>query len=153
MPLLFDATVKTPLGPLHLRADARKIVAAQFAASLSHRHKSNAILRRCARELAEYFVGTRKAFRVGVRLQGTPFQCATWKALRHIPYGKTVTYGELARRIGRPKAARAVGSAVGKNPFLILLPCHRVVPSSGGIGKYAGGARRKAELLALEGWK
>ena len=106
---------------------------------------------RLARELKEYLAGVRRDFTVPVALTGTEFQLRVWKALLEVPYGKTVTYGELARRIGRPRAARAVGGAVGANPIPIVIPCHRVVPKTGGIGNYGPGPHWKRELLRLEG--
>ncbi|MDD4628624.1 MAG: methylated-DNA--[protein]-cysteine S-methyltransferase [Candidatus Peribacteraceae bacterium] len=150
MPPLSEATLSTPLGPLRLRAGDRGIAAVQFAGGPSRSGRSNVLLRRCATQMAEYFAGSRKVFRVPTELRGTPFQRAVWKALRHIPCGRTVTYGELARMAGHPRAARAVGSALRKNPLPVLLPCHRVVPASGGIGRYTGGSHRKKVLLELE---
>jgi len=89
---------------------------------------------------------------VPLRLRGTRFQLAVWGALQEIPYGQAVTYGELAELVGRPRAARAVGRAVGTNPLPILVPCHRVV-AAGGLGGYGPGPSWKERLLALEGWK
>jgi O-6-methylguanine DNA methyltransferase len=88
---------------------------------------------------------------VTVRVTGTPFQVAVWSALAEIPGGETVTYSDIAARIGNPRAVRAVGSAVSINPYPVLIPCHRVVPKGGGIGNYLYGAERKRELLELEG--
>jgi|Deesub1362B_J571_1020462.scaffolds.fasta_scaffold00377_20 O-6-methylguanine DNA methyltransferase len=104
-----------------------------------------------ARELDAYFAGKRRKFWIPLALRGTEFQLRVWQALLRIPYGKTVTYGELAERIGRPTAARAVGGAVGANPVPILVPCHRVVPKTGGIGHFGPGPEWKARLLWLEG--
>ena len=101
-------------------------------------------------ELADYFAGRLTTFTVPVNPAGTPFQVAAWAALRTIPYGQTVSYAEQARRLGRPTASRAVGSANGRNPIAIIVPCHRVVASSGGLGGYGGGLDRKALLLELE---
>jgi len=150
MPPLSEATLSTPLGPLLLRADERGITAVQFVRSLSGKGGANVPMRRCILQMKEYFAGTRKAFHVGLHLQGTSFQQSVWKAVARVPYGSVVTYGELARRIGKPRAARAVGSALNKNPFVILIPCHRVVPASGKSGNYSGGGARKRRLLALE---
>lgn len=104
-----------------------------------------------ATELEEYFSGKRKTFTLPLGAKGTPFQEAVWKAASKIPYGKTVTYKDIARQIGKPAAVRAVGTALGANPIPIIIPCHRVVPSSGGIGQYAFGSRMKKQLLELEG--
>ena len=101
-------------------------------------------------QLAEYFAGKRSEFSVPVNLSGTGFQRTVWTALRDIPYGETVSYGELAARIGRPAAARAVGLANGKNPIGIIVPCHRVVGADGSLTGYGGGIERKHYLLAHE---
>ena len=103
-----------------------------------------------ADQLAEYFAGTRTAFDLPFDLRGTAFQLAAWNALAEIPYGETRTYAEQAARIGRPAAVRAVGSANGRNPLSIVLPCHRVVGSDGALRGFAGGLDAKAALLAFE---
>ena len=103
-----------------------------------------------ARQLDEYFAGMRATFDLPLAPAGTPFQRRVWAELASIPQGKTVTYGELARRVGHPGAARAVGAAVARNPISIVVPCHRVVGSDGTLTGYAGGVARKAFLLALE---
>jgi O-6-methylguanine DNA methyltransferase len=102
-------------------------------------------------QLEEYFAGRRLVFRLLLDLdQGTPFQRRVWKALKDIPYGETVSYKEIARAIGQPSATRAVGSAVGHNPLPIILPCHRVIASDGGIGGFSAGIEVKRKLLKLE---
>ncbi|MDP9394380.1 MAG: methylated-DNA--[protein]-cysteine S-methyltransferase [Actinomycetota bacterium] len=101
-------------------------------------------------QLEAYFRGELRSFDVPLAPRGTPFQQRVWTALRGIPYGKTTTYGELAARIGAPGAARAVGLANGRNPIGIIVPCHRVVGSSGRLVGYAGGLERKQHLLDLE---
>ncbi|WP_331768278.1 methylated-DNA--[protein]-cysteine S-methyltransferase [Embleya sp. NBC_00896] len=101
-------------------------------------------------QLEAYFAGERTDFTVLVAMAGTPFQRRVWDALREIPYGETITYGQLADRIGRPTAARAVGLANGKNPISIIVPCHRVVGADGALTGYAGGLATKRHLLALE---
>ena len=103
-----------------------------------------------AEQLAEYFAGARREFDVPVVFEGTPFQQTVWRALQEIPCGQTVTYGELAERIGRPTASRAVGLANGHNPISIVVPCHRVVGSNGSLTGYGGGIERKRYLLDLE---
>jgi methylated-DNA-[protein]-cysteine S-methyltransferase len=104
-----------------------------------------------ARQLREYFAGARKTFDLELAPRGTPFQLDVWKALCEVPYGETITYAELARRIGRPNAVRAVGAANGANPIPIIVPCHRVIGSNGTLTGYGGGIERKQFLLALEG--
>jgi methylated-DNA-[protein]-cysteine S-methyltransferase len=101
-------------------------------------------------QLGEYFAGTRTEFDLPMDFAGTPFQQTVWKALLDIPYGETVSYGELAALIGRPTASRAVGLANGKNPIGIIVPCHRVVGSTGDLTGYGGGIERKRALLAHE---
>ncbi len=109
------------------------------------------VLDRAAAQLEEYFAGKRTEFDLPLELEGTPFQKDVWLALAEIPYGKTVSYAELANMVGRPSAFRAVGQANGANPIPIVLPCHRVIASGGGIGGYGGGLDMKRQLLALEG--
>ncbi len=104
-----------------------------------------------ALELDAYFRGSLQVFSSRLDLRGTPFRRQVWEALCRIPYGKTLTYGELARSIGRPEAARAVGQAIGSNPISIAVPCHRVVGTNGSLTGYGGGLRRKVALLRLEG--
>jgi len=101
--------------------------------------------------LAEYFQGRRKVFDLPLAPEGTPFQLRVWNALREIHYGKTISYGELAARIGQPSASRAVGLANGSNPLPIVIPCHRVIGSNGKLTGYGGGLPIKERLLALEG--
>ncbi len=109
------------------------------------------LLEKLAWEFGEYLRGTRTAFDLPLALYGTEFQKAAWRELARIPYGATVTYGDLAARVGRPRAARAVGGAVGSNPIPILIPCHRVLPASGGLGGFGPGPEWKGRLLSLEG--
>jgi methylated-DNA-[protein]-cysteine S-methyltransferase len=101
-------------------------------------------------QLSDYFAGRRTEFDLRLTLAGTPFQRRVWEALLRIPFGETVTYGRLADRIGRPTAARAVGLANGHNPICIIVPCHRVVGSTGSLTGYGGGLHRKRRLLAFE---
>jgi methylated-DNA-[protein]-cysteine S-methyltransferase len=101
-------------------------------------------------QLEQFFAGYRKRFQVKLDLQGTPFQLRVWKALQRIPYGKTVSYGELAVQIGNPQASRAVGAANGRNPVSIIVPCHRVIGANGRLVGYGGGLPIKTALLELE---
>ncbi|MBW4718017.1 methylated-DNA--[protein]-cysteine S-methyltransferase [Saccharothrix sp. SC076] len=101
-------------------------------------------------QLEEFFAGKRTEFDLPLTMAGTPFQRTVWEELKAIPFGETVSYGELAARIGRPTASRAVGLANGKNPISIIVPCHRVVGSTGSLTGYGGGIERKRLLLAFE---
>jgi len=103
----------------------------------------------CA-QLNEYFAGSRKEFDLPLRLDGTEFQVSVLEALQDIPYGETTSYGEIAKRIGRPKAVRAVGAANGRNPIPIVVPCHRVIGSTGDLTGFGGGLDTKEALLRLE---
>jgi methylated-DNA-[protein]-cysteine S-methyltransferase len=101
-------------------------------------------------QLDEYFAGRRSSFDIPMQLEGTAFQRTVWHALTEIPYGETISYGELARRIGRPDRARAVGTANGQNPIAVIVPCHRVIGSNGKLVGYGGGLDNKRRLLELE---
>jgi methylated-DNA-[protein]-cysteine S-methyltransferase len=108
------------------------------------------VLDKVAAELEEYFSGRRTEFTTPIDLRGTPFQRAVWEELLRVPYGELRSYGEVAKILGRPRAARAVGTAVGANPIPVLVPCHRIIEGSGGLGGFGGGLQAKRELLALE---
>ncbi len=105
----------------------------------------------CANQLAEYFEGRRPAFALPLEPAGTDFQKRVWREIAAVPFGRTITYAELAARAGSPGSARAAGAATGRNPVSIVVPCHRIVGSGGGLTGYAGGLERKARLLELEG--
>jgi methylated-DNA-[protein]-cysteine S-methyltransferase len=115
--------------------------------------ENHPILLAAEQQLAQYFAGTLKAFSVPLDQVGTPFQQKVWKELSAIPFGETRTYGQLARKLGDPKLSRAVGSANQRNPVSIIVPCHRVLGSTGALTGFAGGLETKASLLALEGAK
>ncbi len=102
------------------------------------------------RQLAEYFTGARTTFDLPLAMNGTAFQKLVWDALKEIPFGVTMSYGELARKIGKPNASRAVGLANGRNPISIIVPCHRVIGANGSLTGYGGGLSRKEALLSLE---
>jgi len=149
----------SPLGPMLLAATDRGLAGVWFE---GQRHGPDArgwredpahrVLREAAAQLAAYFAGARTDFDLPLDLQaGTPFQQSVWDALRGIPRGRTTSYAELARRLGRPQAARAIGAAVGRNPVSIVVPCHRVLGTAGALTGYAGGLERKTALLQLEG--
>lgn len=110
----------------------------------------NSVLSSAIQQLDEYFAGRRQTFHLPLQLHGTAFKQNVWHELINIPYGSTATYKDLAERIGKPKAFRAVGNACNKNPFPIIIPCHRVIGSSGSMTGYAGGIEFKRFLLNLE---
>jgi methylated-DNA-[protein]-cysteine S-methyltransferase len=108
------------------------------------------VIQQAIQQLSEYFTGKRTSFELPLSTPGTEFQKKVWEALQQIPYGKTISYAQLAQAVGNPKACRAVGSANGKNPVAIVIPCHRVIASDGTLGGYAYGLEVKKELLELE---
>jgi methylated-DNA-[protein]-cysteine S-methyltransferase len=152
-------TIGSPVGPLTLVA-AGGALACLYMEAQRHRPGPAALgapgdpadepFARAARQLAAYFGGRLTRFELDLEPAGTPFQRRVWQALRGIPYGQTVSYGELAASIGAPAASRAVGLANGKNPLSIVVPCHRVVGSDGSLTGYGGGLDRKRFLLDLE---
>jgi methylated-DNA-[protein]-cysteine S-methyltransferase len=158
-PLLTSRPVESPFGSLTAVASDAGVRAILWPADdparagltgSTLRDGTSDVLDETARQLAEYFAGSRTAFELPLDLQATPFQLAAWRALAEIPYGETRTYAEQAARIGRPAAVRAVGAANGRNPVSIVLPCHRVVGGGGELRGFAGGLEVKAALLALE---
>ena len=132
------------------RFDAQPLAAARLNADDAAPPETPPILQRAAAQLAEYFAGTRTRFDLPLAPVGTEFQRRVLVATSAIPFGETATYGEIARKIGAPNAARAVGGALNRNPICIVVPCHRVVGSSGKLTGYDGGVDRKAFLLNLE---
>lgn len=144
----------SPLGPLLLTADEDALtglfMTSPTPASDWIREDAAAPFPETRRQLAAYFAGGLTEFTLPLAPVGTAFQRGVWDALRAIPYGATCSYGDLARRLGSPGAARAVGLANGRNPLSIIVPCHRVLGTSGRLTGYSGGMERKAFLLALE---
>ncbi|MBI3154744.1 MAG: methylated-DNA--[protein]-cysteine S-methyltransferase [Burkholderiales bacterium] len=149
------ATLDTPVGPVHAAATERGVALLEFAPPAGYDacppDPQQRWLAQLARELAAYARDPHARFAVPLDLQGTPFQREVWRALLEIPAGHTVSYAEVASRCGRPKAVRAVGSAVGSNPVAIVVPCHRVIGRDGTLTGYAGGLARKTTLLRHEG--
>ena len=141
--------LETPVGILKLTADQRKLRSVELVAEAGE-NCPNPPTEEAARQLQEYFRGERKDFDLFLIYSGTDFERRVWSAMSEIPYGKVVTYGQLAAKIGQPTACRAVANAVGKIPFLILLPAHRVVASQG-LGGFSAGLEAKTKLLTLEG--
>jgi methylated-DNA-[protein]-cysteine S-methyltransferase len=155
---LFYKTMNSPVGELKLVASEKALVAVLWEQDDPLRVRlgeaavrpSHPILDRAEEELNRYFAGTLTQFSVPIDLRGTPFQVQVWEALLAIPFGQTRTYGELAKQLGNPQASRAVGAANGKNPISIIVPCHRVIGSTGKLTGFAGGLETKAQLLDLE---
>ena len=153
-------TFKSPQGEMLLVATARGLAGVYFRgqkyfpakAKEWRRDPACAILRQAKGELAEYFAGKRKRFAVPLDPDGTPFQRSVWISIAKVAFGKTITYGELAKLAGHPGSARAAGAATGRNPIGIIVPCHRIMGANGSLTGYAGGLHRKRALLALEGF-
>ena len=144
--------LKTPIGVLRIAADDTALrEVRRFRANPTEPAAPNALTRAAAAQLTEYFAGTRKTFDLPLSPQGTAFQHRVWEVLAQIPWGGTTCYQELAEKAGRRGAARAVGNAVGANPLLILIPCHRVFRTDGALGGYSAGLDAKRALLRLEG--
>jgi len=146
--------VGSPLGPLTLTASEDALTGIAFGGA-GETGDSSPVLEQAARELEEYFAGIRREFTVPLAPEGTEFQRLVWAELRKIPYGTTAAYGDIAARIGKPKAAVAVGQANSRNPIPIIIPCHRVIGAGGKLVGYTGGLHIKKILLEVEGirWK
>ena len=144
----------TPIGRLVLESDGDVLIGVRLPNERRQGRRDvddvPPVLKETASQLDEYFAGERTEFELPMELDGTAFQREVWTELTRIPYGETISYGELARRVGRPNGPRAVGQANGRNPIPIIVPCHRVLASNG-IGGYGGGLRVKRALLELEG--
>lgn len=150
---LVRRTVDSPIGPLVLVASATGLRAIDFGFDPRRAaipEGDSPILDRTARQLAEYFAGARRDFDLPLEPEGTPFQRAVWNVLDTIPYGETISYGEQARRLGDARKARAVGGANGRNPLPIVVPCHRVIGTSGALTGFGGGLDVKEKLLRHE---
>ncbi len=135
---------------LYLVATETHLINIQFTQPQKALLQTTELLSMATIQLDEYFQGKRTTFSLPFKLTGTPFQLAVWKELQNIPYGKTTSYKEIAQKINKPKAYRAVGMANNKNPLPIIIPCHRVIDSNGKLIGYAGGLKLKNYLLELE---
>ncbi len=156
--IVAQARIATPLGPLLLAATPDGLAGAWFDDQKHHPGSIEAPvdpaqphIARAAKALQAYWAGRPRPFTLALDAEGTTFQRAVWQALCDITPGQTCSYGEIARRIGRPAAVRAVGAAVGRNPLSIVVPCHRVLGRDGSLTGYAGGLQRKQALLQHEG--
>lgn len=150
--------IDSPVGQLKLVASDEGLVAVLWENDNPQRvplgelvqRNSHPILIKAERQLSQYFARQRKGFSIPLDIRGTSFQREVWEALLAIPFGETRGYGELARQLGNPRASRAVGAANGRNPLSIIVPCHRVVGSTGKLTGFAGGLEAKSYLIALE---
>ncbi len=153
---MFYDYLETPIGRLLLAADAEGLRHVDFATSKYPTslgvdwQRDAAPLQPVAEQLNAYFSGELKNFSLTLSPRGTPFQLGVWQTLGAIPYGTTISYGELAHRIGNPKASRAVGAANGRNPIPIIVPCHRVIGNDGSLTGFGGAIDTKRNLIALE---
>ena len=157
METLFYLRTPSPVGPLFLAASTIGLVRLEFESRMqksnsapAHLHESRPVLAPYVRELDEYFSGERREFSLPLDLRGTGFQLACWHALLKIPYGETRSYRDIAEVIGNPHAYRAIGMSNNRNPVAIVVPCHRVIASSGSLCGYGGGLDIKRRLLGLE---
>lgn len=156
---VYGTIVQTPVGPLELAASDRGLAAVLWHTDRPSRmpliradyHPTHGVLIETEKQLAEYFAGRRRAFDLPLDVSGTAFQREVWSALVEIPFGETRSYADIAKRIGRPRAVRAVGAANGRNPVSIVVPCHRVIGSTGALTGFGGGLEVKSHLLYLEG--
>jgi O-6-methylguanine DNA methyltransferase len=155
METLFYLRTPSPVGPLFLAASTKGLVRLEFEGreqklNRSTMQESSSALSPYLRELSEYFAGKRREFSFSLDLRGTGFRLACWRALLEIPYGETRSYRDIAQAIGHPHAFRAVGMSNNRNPIAIVVPCHRVIASSGSLCGYGGGLDIKRQLLDLE---
>jgi methylated-DNA-[protein]-cysteine S-methyltransferase len=156
-PVTYWYEIDSPIGALLLAGNEQALLQVHFQSG-PHRLRpqaqwrhGGAALRAAVAQLEEYFAGRRRSFDLALRPAGTLFQQKVWRELQRIPYGETISYGELARRVGLPGGARAVGLANGSNPIPIIVPCHRVIGSDGSLTGFGGGLPIKHALLSLEG--
>lgn len=153
---MYYCYLDTPIGELLLAGDDAGLSMIGFPKGSMRREPepdwifNEKPLEKARAQISEYFDGTRREFDLPLQLSGTEFQVSVLEALQEIPYGETVSYGEIARRIGRPRAVRAVGAANGRNPLPIVVPCHRVIGSTGDLTGFGGGLDTKEALLRME---
>lgn len=141
----------SPIGALKITADDTAITELLFMDEVEKGTKTqHPILKECIYQLDEYFNGIRQEFGLPIRAEGTDYQQKVWEHLQKIPFGRTTTYLEIAQLMGDANATRAVGNAIGSNPIVILIPCHRVIGINGKLTGYSGGLKRKEALLLLE---
>lgn len=148
---MYNDYIDSPLGIVEFKATALGITQLIFCGTKKSAVKTNKITDSCKQQLTEYFSNKRKTFDIPLDLHGTDFQQSVWQCLTKIPFGQTLSYGDIANNLNNPKAVRAVGGANGRNPISIIVPCHRVIGNNGTLTGYAGGIERKLWLLKHEG--
>ncbi len=141
----------SPIGLIEIGGTPDGITSLFFVEERRPEVATNDVCEEAVRQISGYFAGTRQEFDLPIAFSGTEFQRQVWQELQRIPFGQTASYGDLARAIGKPSAVRAVGAANGDNPISIIVPCHRVIGSDGGLTGYGGGLERKEWLLKHEG--
>ena len=141
--------INSPIGTLRITSNGTSITEISVTKNNNTKNSDNPLLSKCVIELKEYFEGKRSEFSVPIDMEGSAFEKTVWNAMRKIPLGHTKSYAEIAREIGKAKAARAIGNACGKNPLLIITPCHRVTATNG-LGGFSSGIEKKKWLLAHE---
>src|SRR5271155_3294700 len=153
---MYYTSMESPIGELLLLGDGHSLHGLYMQGARRPVHiaprwrRSPAPFADLVGQLRQYFAGTRERFDAPLSMKGTDFECSVWRALQQIPYGQTVSYGQIAQRIGEPAAARAVGAANARNPIAVIVPCHRVIGADGALTGYGGGLERKRLLLELE---
>lgn len=150
--MVYYEYMDTCIGTLQICADEQALFEVRrLRGYVPETGNPNGITQCAVTQLTEYFCNKRYAFELPLELRGTAFQCAVWRELQTVPFGHTVSYRTLGERLGRPTASRAVGGAVGANPLLIVVPCHRVIRMDGALGGFSAGLDAKVKLLELEG--
>ena len=148
--MIYISYVYTKIGIIEIRATSRKLLSILFVDEDLEHVTENEITKKCGKEIEEYFNGKRREFDINIEVEGTEFQKKVLEEVKKIPYGMTMSYQQIAQNIGRENSARAVGTTIGKNTLLIVIPCHRVIGSNGSMTGYLGGVERKKYLLELE---
>jgi len=146
----YNAFLNTPIGIIKIIANEEKIISLQFVNKIDEQENLNCVLKEVMSQLKEYFNGIRKNFNIPLEIRGTDFQIRVWNLVKCIPYGETLSYKDIALMLGNVNYSRAVGNANNKNKFPIIIPCHRVIGSSGKLIGYSSGIEKKEWLLRLE---
>ena len=144
--------IASTLGNILLEIQDEKLIRLQFTEEAVNDESLDGVAKEIKKQLDEYFSGKRNSFDLPLELKGTDFQKSVWEAVNQIPFGQTTTYMKLSQKLGNVAAIRAVGAAIGANPVLVIVPCHRIIGTNGQLTGYAGGLERKQALLELEGF-